>query len=200
MSWYILADTVSTSSLEVGGGILGDLLIGREIVGAIEIERFQREVLLSRQADKVLPRFPIWDDVTTFRLDNEETREYIEYLQSIRDNLTICGGFPCQDISVAGTGEGLNGDRSGLWNEMYRIISEVRPRDIFVENSPALVVRGLERVLGDLTSLGYDTQWGIVGADDANAPHRRKRFWLTGTLLENSRHRRGGDNKPRAAE
>ena len=86
----------------------------------------------------------------------------------------------CQDISVAGKGAGLEGARSGLWTEMLRIISEVEPRFIFVENSPMLVVRGLDRVLGDITELGYDARWGIVGADDSGAPHRRKRFWLWG--------------------
>lgn len=83
-----------------GGGILGDLLLGREIIGAVELEAYPREVLLSRQADKILPYFPIWDDVTTFRLDNPETKQYIEFLQSIKDDLCICGGFPC---FVAGT-------------------------------------------------------------------------------------------------
>ena len=86
----------------------------------------------------------------------------------------------CQDISVAGKGAGLDGARSGLWSEMFRIIGEIRPRYIFVENSPMLVVRGLDRVLGDIAELGFSCRWGIVGADDSGAPHRRKRFWLWG--------------------
>lgn len=163
-----------------GGGILGDLLLGREIVGAVEIEAYPREVLLSRQADKILPYFPIWDDVTTFRLDNNETKEYIEYLQSIREELCICGGFPCQDLSIAGKQAGLDGERSGLWFEMFRIISEIRPKHIFVENSPMLTLRGLDRVTGDLSKIGYDCKWTVMGADDVNAPHQRKRLWLTG--------------------
>ena len=163
-----------------GGGILGDILLGREIIGAIEIEKYPREVLLCRQADNILPYFPIWDDVITFRLDNPETSQYIEYLQSIKDDLCICGGFPCQDLSICGKKEGLDGKRSGLWFEMYRIIGEIRPREIFVENSPMLVVRGLDRVTGDLSEIGYDCRWTVMGADDVKAPHQRKRIWLVG--------------------
>ena len=163
-----------------GGGVLADRLLGRDVVGAVEIEKFPREVLLSRQADGILPLFPIWDDVTTFRSDNPDTAEYIEGLRSIREHLCIAGGFPCQDISVAGKGAGLEGARSGLWSEMLRIIGEVGPRYVFVENSPMLAVRGLDRVAGDLAGLGYCFRWGTLGADDAGAPHRRKRFWLWG--------------------
>ena len=163
-----------------GGGILADRLLGRDIVGAVEIEKYPREILLSRQADGLLPLFPVWDDVTTFRSDNPDTREYIEGLRSIRETLCIAGGFPCQDLSVAGKREGLGGARSGLWSEMRRIIGEVRPRYIFVENSPMLVVRGLDRVLGDITELGYDARWAVIGADDIGAGHQRKRFWLYG--------------------
>lgn len=163
-----------------GGGILADRLLGRDIVGAVEIEKYPREILLSRQADGILPLFPIWDDVTTFRADNPDTAAYIEGLRSIREHLCIAGGFPCQDLSIAGKGAGLDGARSGLWREMRRIIGEIRPRYIFVENSPMLVVRGLDRVLGDIAELGFSCRWGVVGADDSGAPHRRKRFWLWG--------------------
>ena len=161
-----------------GGGILADRLLGRDIVGAVELEAYPREILLARQADGILPRFPIWDDVTTFRADNPDTAGYIEGLRGIRGQLCIAGGFPCQDISVAGKGAGLEGARSGLWSEMLRIIGEIRPRYVLVENSPMLVVRGLDRVAGDLAGLGYGFRWGALGADDAGAPHRRKRFWL----------------------
>ena len=163
-----------------GGGVLADRLLGRDIVGAIEIEKYPREILLSRQADGLLPLFPIWDDVTTFRADNPDTKDYIEGLRSIRQHLCIAGGFPCQGLSIAGKGAGLEDPRSGLWSEMRRIIGEVGPRYIFVENSPMLVVRGLDRVLGDIAELGFACRWGIVGADDSGAPHRRKRFWLWG--------------------
>lgn len=91
----------------------------------------------------------------------------------------------CQDISVAGKGAGLDGERSGLWVEMSRIIGEVRPRYVFVENSPMLLARGFSRVAGDLAEMGYDARWGVLGADDVGAPHRRKRIWI---LAERQAH------------
>lgn len=86
--------------------------------------------------------------------------------------------FPCQDISTAGKGAGITGERSGMWKHMARIVGEVRPRFVFVENSPALVTRGLGVVLGDLAALGYDCRWTVLGAADVGAPHQRDRFWL----------------------
>src|SRR6056300_544047 len=100
-----------------GGGILADLLLGHNPIGACEIEPYPREVLLQRQRDGILPRFPIWDDVTTF--DGRPWKGSVDI---------IAGGFPCQDISAAGKGAGLAGKRSGLWFEMLRIISEIQPR------------------------------------------------------------------------
>lgn len=77
-----------------GGGILADQLLGHTTVGAIEIEAYPRKVLLARQLDGSLPEFPIWDDVTTFRINNQDTRSYIEWLRERREELVICGGFP----------------------------------------------------------------------------------------------------------
>jgi len=77
-----------------GGGILGDLLLRHEIVGAVEIQQYPREVLLSRQRDGILPWFPIWDNVVTFREDNPECSKYIGYLKGVKEELAICGGFP----------------------------------------------------------------------------------------------------------
>jgi len=161
-----------------GGGILGGILRGHSIVGAVEIEDYPRQVILQRQRDGILPEFPIWDDVRTFRIDNPECKEYIKGLQSVRDELCISGGFPCQDISCAGKGAGIDGKRSGLWREYARIIGEIRPRFVFVENSPMLVVRGLGRVLGDLSEMGYDARWGVVSAAEAGAVHLRERIWI----------------------
>jgi DNA (cytosine-5)-methyltransferase 1 len=90
----------------------------------------------------------------------------------------ICGGFPCQDISVAGKGAGLAGSRSGLWKEYARIIGEVRPRYVIVENVSALLSRGLGDVLGDLAALGYDAEWHCIPASAVGAPHRRDRIWI----------------------
>ena len=90
----------------------------------------------------------------------------------------ISGGFPCQDISQAGRGAGIKGERSGLWKEMLRIICEIRPRYVLVENVAALLGRGLGTVLGDLAESGYDAEWDCIPASAVGAPHRRDRVWI----------------------
>ena len=156
-----------------GGGILGGKLLGWRTVCAVEWEAYPASVLLARQNDGLLPPFPIWDDVQTF--DGKPWRGIVD---------VVSGGFPCQDISVAGNGDGLDGERSGMWREMARIIGEVRPRFAFVENSPMLITRGLERVLADLTAMGYDSRWGVISASDIGANHQRRRIWI----VANSRY------------
>lgn len=89
----------------------------------------------------------------------------------------LCGGFPCQDISIAGKGEGLNGKRSGLWWEFHRIINELRPSVVVMENVPAITIRGLSEVVGSLTQIGYDCQWTIISAKQCGAPHLRRRWF-----------------------
>jgi DNA (cytosine-5)-methyltransferase 1 len=150
-----------------GGGILGGRLLGWRTVCAVEIDDYCRRVLMQRQDDRILEPVPIWDDIRTF--DGRPWRGVVD---------VVSGGFPCQDISVAGSGRGLDGERSGLWAEMARVVREVGPRYVFVENSPMLVGRGLGRVLGDLAALGYDARWGVLGAADAGAPHPRERIWI----------------------
>ena len=161
-----------------GGGILGGKLLGWRTVCAVEWDQYAATVLAQRQNDGLLESFPIWDDVQTF--DGRPWRGIVD---------VVSGGFPCQDISVAGKGAGIDGERSGMWRHMARIIGEVRPRYVFVENSPALIHRGLARVLADLASLGYDARWGIIGADDCGAPHVRKRIWIVAN--SNSAQRKG---------
>lgn len=90
----------------------------------------------------------------------------------------ISGGFPCQDISVAGKGAGLAGKRSGLWFEYARLIGELRPRYAIMENVGALTFRGLDAVLGSLAEIGYDAEWQDIRASDVGAPHRRERIWI----------------------
>ena len=150
-----------------GGGILGGHLLCWRTVCAVEWEPYPASVLVARQNEGILPPFPIWDDVQTF--DGRPWRGIVD---------VVSGGFPCQDISVAGKGAGIDGERSGMWRHMARIIDEVRPRFAFVENSPALIRRGLARVIGDLAEIGYDCRWCVMGADDIGAPHRRKRIWV----------------------
>ena len=159
-----------------GGGILGGHLLGWRTVCAVEIEPYPASVLLARQNDGILPPFPVWDNVCTF--DGRPWRGIVD---------VVSGGFPCQDISLAGKGAGITGERSGLWSEMARIIGEVRPRFVFVENSPALITRGLGTVLGDLAALGYDCRWTVLGAADVGAPHQRDRLWIVGSDTDTKR-------------
>ncbi|HUW30908.1 MAG TPA: DNA cytosine methyltransferase [Planctomycetota bacterium] len=164
-----------------GGGILGGILLGWRTVCAVEIDEHCRKVLMQRQDDGILKPFPIWDDITTF--DGRPWRGIVD---------VVSGGFPCQDISAAGKGAGIGGERSGLWQHMARIVGEVRPRYVLVENSPLLVSRGLDVVLADHASLGFDAEWGVVGADDAGAPQIRERLWIVADAeeprLEGHRH------------
>jgi DNA (cytosine-5)-methyltransferase 1 len=99
----------------------------------------------------------------------------------------LCGGFPCQDISNSGKRAGIDGERSGLWSEYARIIRELRPRYVVVENVAALLGRGMERVLGDLAVRGYDAEWQSIRASDVGAPHRRERIWIVAYPAESRR-------------
>lgn len=150
-----------------GGGILGGHILGWRTVCAVEWDAYAASVLAARQNDGVLPAFPIWDDVRTF--DGRPWRGRVD---------VVSGGFPCTDISSAGKGAGIDGEASGLWREMARVVREVRPAYVFVENSPILTARGLGVVLGDLAALGFDAAWAVLGASDFRAPHQRDRIWI----------------------
>lgn len=159
MSWHFLQ--------EGGGSILAAELLGWRTVCAVEFDAGARQILFDRQRDGVISRFPIWDDVKTF--DGRPWRGTVD---------VVTGGFPCQDISQCGKGAGIDGERSGLWVEMARIIREVRPRFVLVENSPRLTSRGLGRVLGDLAAMGMDAKWGVFRASSIGAAHHRARIFL----------------------
>lgn len=150
-----------------GGGILGGVLLGWRTVCAVEINAYCARRLMQRQNEGHLPPFPVWDDVCTF--DGRPWRGIVD---------VVSGGFPCQDISSAGQRKGIDGEHSGLWREMARIISETRPVFVLIENSPHLRTRGLVRVLKDLDGMGYNTSRGVFGAEDCGAPHLRKRMWI----------------------
>ena len=150
-----------------GGGILGGRLLGWRTVCAVEIDSFAAGVLCARQNDGLLTPFPIWSSVCTF--DGTLWRGLVD---------VISGGFPCQDISNAGRGAGITGKRSGLWSEFARIIREVEPPLVFVENSPMLASRGLGTVLGDLAEMGFDAETCVLGANALGAPHHRERIWI----------------------
>lgn len=154
----------------IGGGILGGKLLGWRTVCAVEINAFCARRLMQRQNEGHLSPFPIWDDVRTF--DGRPWQGLVD---------VVSGGFPCQDISSAGQCKGIEGERSGLWKEMARIISEVRPKYAFMENSPMLTIRGLGTVLGDLAEMGFDARWGVLGAKSCGGPLERKRIWIAGS-------------------
>jgi len=149
----------------IGGFSLGLERAGMRTVAFCEIDSYCRAVLR-----KHWPDVPQYDDVRT--LTAERLRA---------DGISvdvICGGFPCQDISVAGKGAGLAGERSGLWREYARLIGELRPRYVVVENVAALLGRGLDVVLGDLAALGFDAEWHCIPASAVGAPHLRDRLWI----------------------
>ena len=151
-----------------GGGILGGMLLGHRPVCAVEIDEFCREVLKQRQRDGILPEdMEIFGDIREF--DGTPWRGKVD---------VIAGGFPCQDISAAGRGKGIHGERSSLYFELVRIVREIRPRYVFLENSPMLVNRGLDVVLGEMAQLGFDAAWTVLSAADCGANHLRKRIWI----------------------
>ncbi|MDM1019678.1 DNA cytosine methyltransferase [Acinetobacter sp. VNK23] len=166
-----------------GGGILASHIMGLRTICAVERDAYAAQVLAQRQNDGILRPFPIWSDITTF--DGKPWRGIVD---------VISGGFPCQDISSAGKGAGIDGERSGLWSEMARIIGEVRPQYVFVENSPMLVSRGLARVISDLAKMGYDAHWARFSASNFGAPHQRDRIWIVGHSRSERLNARGNNN------
>ena len=132
-----------------------------------------------RIASGELPSAAIWDDITTLQGKN------------LPEIDIIYGGFPCQNISCTGDGKGLAGERSGLFFEIVRLCSELKPRFIFLENVPAIVFRGGEEVIKNFAQLGFSCRWGIVSAASCGARHIRKRFFLLayaeGKRLQTSR-------------
>ena len=165
---------------------------GFETVAFAEIDPYCQRVLR-----KHWPDVPVYDDVRNLKAapvddteggtmwnDGKNERSFLREINSptgpsLRCRIdVICGGFPCQDISVAGKGAGIDGERSGLWKEYARIIGEVQPRYAIIENVAALLHRGLSDVLFDLSALGYDAEWHCIPASAVGAPHRRDRVWI----------------------
>lgn len=148
----------------IGGIDLAFAAAGFDVRFQVEIDPFCRKVLA-----KHAPRY--WPNAT----------QHVDVRSVGRTELgtvdVLFGGFPCQDISVAGNGAGLEGERSGLWYEFRRIIGDIRPGVVFIENVPAITGRGGTTVIAHLAALGYDARWGIVGAADAGAPHQRDRWF-----------------------
>lgn len=150
----------------IGGFSLGlERTGGFKTVAFCEIEAFPRKVLAKHWPD--VPIYPDVRELTGDRLRADGIAVDV-----------ICGGFPCQDISKAGRGAGIDGERSGLWSEYARLIGELGPDYVIVENVSALLSRGLDRVLGDLAALGYDAEWHCIPAGAVGAPHIRDRLWI----------------------
>ena len=176
----------------IGGFSLGLESTGHyETIGFCEIEPFCREVLAHHW-----PGVPIWEDVRELTAES---------LGGLRPD-AIVGGFPCQDISVAGKGEGIDGARSGLWSEFARLVGEIGPRWVLAENVGALRTQGIDRVCSDLEAEGYAVWPLVVGAWAVGAPHRRERVWIVAhrssdPLREQPRGRSGesgsGEAEPR---
>ena len=146
---------------------IGGLELGLEATGGFKT---LWQVEIDDYASRVLARH--WPDVARFRDVRECGAHNLEPVD------LICGGFPCQDISVAGHRIGIEGSRSGLWREYARIVGEIRPRFVLVENVAALLDRGMGVVVGDLATLGYDAEWSVVSACTVGAPHARERLFL----------------------
>jgi DNA (cytosine-5)-methyltransferase 1 len=146
----------------IGGFELG---LERAIPGAYTLWQVEQNNFCQKVLAKHWPEARIYDDVKNINKNNVEQVDI------------LCGGFPCQDISVAGKGEGLNGERSGLWWEMHRIIDELQPRAVIMENVAAITIRGLGAVLGSLSQIGYDAEWCTLRASDFGAPHKRARWF-----------------------
>jgi len=136
-----------------------------EVVAYVEIEEYCQKIIAYRMADGSIKRAPILADVK-----NVEGKA--------GDCDIIYGGFPCQDISVAGNGKGLVGERSGLFYEIIRLTKEIRPTFVFLENVPAIRTRGLEQVIKEFTEIGYDCRWTCLSAASVGAPHKRERWFL----------------------
>ena len=146
----------------IGGFELG---LERAIPGAYTLWQVEQNTFCQKVLAKHWPQARIYDDVRNITKNNVQQVDI------------LCGGFPCQDISVAGKGEGLNGKRSGLFWEFHRIIEELQPRAVIMENVAAINIRGLGTVLGSLSEIGYDAEWCTIRASDCGAPHHRARWF-----------------------
>ena len=145
----------------IGGFDLGFERAGIETIWQVEIDEYCRKVLARH-----FPHAQRFSDIRECGAHNLPPVD------------VLSGGFPCQDISNAGKRAGIDGERSGLWSEYARIIRELRPCYVVVENVAALLGRGMERVLGDLAACGYDAEWQSIRARDVGAPHQRERIWI----------------------
>lgn len=154
-----------------GGGVLASKLLNHGMVGYVENNEYCQKVLAQRIEDGLIDEAPIFGDIRAFNNSG-----YAAAYTGLVD--VVSGGFPCQDISCAGKGAGITGERSGMWFEMAATIRTIRPRYVFVENSPMLTVRGLGRVFGDLARCGYNARWCVLGNHHLGGVSDGKRLWI----------------------
>lgn len=159
----------------IGGMDLGLERAGMSVVGQVEIDPYCQRVLA-----KHWPEVPRHDDVRTC-VDwwRSEPRPGVDL---------VCGGFPCQPVSVAGR-QLVQADERWLWPAMAAVVRALRPRWVLVENVPGLLARGMGDVLGDLAAFGYDTEWDCIPASAVGAPHRRDRVWIVAADASGQRGR-----------
>lgn len=150
----------------IGGIDLAAERAGFRTVAQVECNPFCLRVLT-----KHWPSVPRFEDVRDVSVNSLRDA-------GIERPTLVSGGFPCQDISFAGLGGGLQGDRSGLFYELFRIVSEIRPKYALMENVAALTVRGLSDILGEFARIRYNVEWWTLQASWVGAPHRRKRIFL----------------------
>lgn len=150
---------------------IGGIDLGLERAGMTCAWQVERDAYCSAVLAKHWPGVRRYEDVRTFP-------PALTAFPDADDIDLIAGGFPCQDVSQAGKGEGIDGERSGLWREYARIVRVLRPRFVLVENVSRLTIRGLDRVLGDLAELGFDAEWTRLSAADLGAPHLRQRIFI----------------------
>ena len=154
-----------------GGGLLGTHLLGWRPVGYVEWNEYCQRVIAARIADGYLPVAPIFTDVREF-VQSGAAGQY----RGIAD--VVSAGFPCQPFSVAGKQAGADDERN-MWPATRDVIRAVQPRSVLLENVPGLVSCGyLGTVIADLAALGYVGRWGVIGAADVGAPHKRDRLWI----------------------
>lgn len=168
-----------------GGGLLADIILGHEPVCAVEWDSYCCQILRERAAEGWFPGLHVFEgDVRVFKASDWKGRVDC-----------IHAGFPCQPHSVAGKRKGADDDRN-LWPECVRVIGEIRPQWVFLENVPGLVSNGfIGIVLNDLASLGYDARWTLLGADQVGAPHKRERWWLLAHSKHNKVSERWGEER-----
>ncbi len=160
----------------IGGGVLASKLTGKRVIGYVEWNEHCQQAIAQRIKDGIFDDAPIFSDINSFISEG-----YAEKYRGLVD--VISAGFVCTDVSVANQkSTGLDGDRTGAtWDSTADCIRIIRPKKVFLENSAAILVRGIERVADDLSRMGYEFSWGVLGATHTGGIHERRRWWCVAT-------------------